>query len=481
MAEKIIDPFVNLEGVEIPYSPDNGRSEAMRSMSVGVGQRALYADERGMWLGAELPQDSNFYVDMDGNAYITGYFDFTTDDLDDIPDGSTFKRTTANEKTGADRAFNGLNTSYEIVKGFLNSQLSSLSLPSNGVRIDSNGIYGRKSGVTKFYLDTSGNAYFEGTIVASTITGSTLQTGTSGENVNITSAYISLRQDTTEVGYLRAFDAGLGYVGKLGVQYILARNFASPNGTIMFNLDNTIGHILFKKHMYADDSNLDIGATGFMWRDIYLTGGITTNNNTLVINPGTSHVRVRSSGSSSSYVQLFHDGTDAHVNAITGDLLLDATGGEVKSAVDIWAPGVFPQVNGDGGVGKSGREWDQMWANDTSINTSDRRKKKDIEAETLGLDFIRGLKPVTYRWKNNKGVPHPRADKYTEIHHGFIAQDIEEQIGLALGIVKYENDIDQYYLKYAELQGPTVRAIQEMADRLETAENEIALLKKKVV
>lgn len=44
-----------------------------------------------------------------------------------------------------------------------------------------------------------------GNLTAGTITGSTLQTGTVGENVNITSAYISLRNGVSETGYVRGY------------------------------------------------------------------------------------------------------------------------------------------------------------------------------------------------------------------------------------------------------------------------------------
>jgi hypothetical protein len=54
----------------------------------------------------------------------------------------------------------------------------------------------------------------------------------------------------------------------------------------------------------------------------------------------------------------------------------------------------------------------------TNTNPSDARLKTDIQDITLGLDFISQLKPVSYKWLNN------RANQDTQ--YGFIAQDVQE-------------------------------------------------------
>ncbi len=95
-------------------------------------------------------------------------------DLSDISDGGGYEKSTANQNTGGTRGYNGLSASYKITKGFVEANLDSIGLPTNGIRIDSNGIYGRKSSVTTFYINSSGDAYFTGTIGASVITGGTI-------------------------------------------------------------------------------------------------------------------------------------------------------------------------------------------------------------------------------------------------------------------------------------------------------------------
>jgi len=171
----------------------------VRSLQVGYGSKVLRVDDQGIWLGAEDFASAPFSVDMDGNIVATSLtLASLSGDLDDIADGLTYAKTTLNEALGASYAYSGLNTSGEIIKGFLNTQLSAKSLPTDGVRVDSSGIYGRKASVTTFYISNAGDAYFSGDIYASDITGSTitgavLQTATSGQRVVITGSNNDVR------------------------------------------------------------------------------------------------------------------------------------------------------------------------------------------------------------------------------------------------------------------------------------------------
>ena len=118
----------------------------VKNLQVGQGSKVFRMDRRGFWLGAEEPASAPFTVDMDGNVTLT---------------------------------------SITTLTGFTDQDLTSVSLPTNGIRVDSNGIYGRKSGATTFSIDTNGDAFFEGDIDASnitgtTITGGTIQTATTG-------------------------------------------------------------------------------------------------------------------------------------------------------------------------------------------------------------------------------------------------------------------------------------------------------------
>jgi len=67
---------------------------------------------------------------------------------------------------------------------------------------------------------------------------------------------------------------------------------------------------------------------------------------------------------------------------------------------------------------------------------SDVRLKEEITDEKVGLDFIKALRPVTYRWKKAKDVPpelRAHADSEERVmngkyNHGFIAQEVKALI-----------------------------------------------------
>ena len=93
------------------------------------------------------------------------------------------------------------------------------------------------------------------------------------------------------------------------------------------------------------------------------------------------------------------------------------------------SPEFSPATNGKCTIGSSTNKWNQMYATNASIQTSDRNEKRNISY--MGKDsgyitfmsdndlksFIRGLLPVIYnRIDGESGRPH----------HGFVAQDVEE-------------------------------------------------------
>jgi hypothetical protein len=105
-------------------------------------------------------------------------------------------------------------------------------------------------------------------------------------------------------------------------------------------------------------------------------------------------------------------------------------------------------------------------------NISDRRLKEEIKDATVGLDFLKLLRPVSYKY----------LEKDDE-HQGFIAQEYKEALDLA-GIdsekhaayrVAGEEDAgdvpNQLSLGYIELIAPLVKAVQELATRVEELEN----------
>ena len=141
--------------------------------------------------------------------------------------------------------------------------------------------------------------------------------------------------------------------------------------------------------------------------------------------------------------------------------------------------------------------------NDTSISAlSDARDKADIENLTIGLDFIRALKPRIFKWdkrewyakkdendktirdeigrfilekepdgskKQDKWVANFIAQEVLEVQKKFNAEYLEIVTGTEHGY--------QYEMAPLRFYAPLVKAVQELADKLDVAYKEIEILK----
>lgn len=131
---------------------------------------------------------------------------------------------------------------------------------------------------------------------------------------------------------------------------------------------------------------------------------------------------------------------------------------------------LMPVPDGKGFLGYQSSRWNQIFAINTSISTSDRRLKKDIsyigedsEYDTSMPDeqleqLILGIKPVVFRrTEGESGRPH----------HGLIAQDFEElmkQIGLSdhAGFIKSPKTKDVEIEKEVTKEDGTTETVKEV-------------------
>ncbi len=162
------------------------------------------------------------------------------------------------------------------------------------------------------------------------------------------------------------------------------------------------------------------------------------------------------------------------------------------------------------GRGASTTAWNQIRiGNDivTSIggyvswsNISDKRFKKKIQQDIVGLDFIMALEPVSYQLDMDKleqstgNTRHASDSSHTETEEerefnlqsklekgfirqsGFLAQDVEQaaiSVGYDFsGVDKPKNEDDFYGLRYAEFVVPLVKGMQEQQQLIEELTNE---------
>ena len=119
-----------------------------------------------------------------------------------------------------------------------------------------------------------------------------------------------------------------------------------------------------------------------------------------------------------------------------------------------------------------------IYCNDTSISSSDKRDKTDIADFTHGLNWINQLKPVTYRWDKRTWYDDGTPDgtrKRNKKHIGFLAQDVLAIEGNPsdkddMLIVNLNEDNTAYGLKYERLVPVLVNAIKELSTKVTALE-----------
>lgn len=190
--------------------------------------------------------------------------------------------------------------------------------------------------------------------------------------------------------------------------------------------DNTIGNwllylnsdndaILQGRRVYLRANNGDPDIRG-----VILENGEFWNKNSLIIdrgNSGEGSVSISRTDYSNSI--RIYAGANNNGNMAFG---VESVGGKTHAdaKMDLTPSALYPRTNGGLTLGTSSLRWGQIYSTSSSISTSDRNKKEDIEDYTEEYEtFFDNLKPVKFRFKGNE---HDR------IHTGFISQDVESAL-----------------------------------------------------
>ena len=121
--------------------------------------------------------------------------------------------------------------------------------------------------------------------------------------------------------------------------------------------------------------------------------------------------------------------------------------------------------------------------------TSDGRFKYDVKENVHGLDFIKNLRPVTYKFDKAKLSQFRKEETIAQntntTETGFIAQEVEaaaKKVGYNFnGVSVPENSNTDYYgLSYSQFVVPLVKAVQEQQVQIEDLKKEVEELKKLV-
>lgn len=141
-------------------------------------------------------------------------------------------------------------------------------------------------------------------------------------------------------------------------------------------------------------------------------------------------------------------------------------------------------------LGTASFRWNEIFASNGVINTSDARLKTAIKPLNYGLNEIMLLKPVSYKWKNEQHGKTIVPDNEKEVKIGFLAQDLQQVIGEVVTSHSWkpisEEQKDVYIKKenerlgvnYSEIIPVTVKAIQEQQEQIEALKTSVEELKK---
>lgn len=133
---------------------------------------------------------------------------------------------------------------------------------------------------------------------------------------------------------------------------------------------------------------------------------------------------------------------------------------------------IRPGTSGNLDLGNSNYKWDDIWATNTTIQSSDERRKDLIENIPHGVEFLNSVRPVQYKWKdytqtNDDGT---QTDiKYTRKHFGIIAQELKtilEEKNISTNDFApfvYDSDSDSYAIRYGEFVPILIKSVQELS------------------
>lgn len=344
----------------------------------------------------------------------------------------------------------------------------------NGVAITSNGIAAKKAGVDTFVIASDGTAAFSG---------------------KIQSGYGEFSAPQINPAVFGSYTVSCaGYSGNCGT-------FGSGNMWGVYGQSSQSSAVAVR----ADNPYGGVG--------LGVSGSMTINNSALITNLNANYLNSLSPGNSSGQIAVSNGTTCTNLNAnylqgysassfiLAGSSINASTlsgyawsdfrrtgvnipASEISGAITATYLGTF--TSGDipkyvyAAVGSSWLTVSSSWFGiyaaagsglTTYISgqavyigtTSDRKLKKEIEPETLGLEFINKLQPVSYRLRSDDAL----------LQHGFIAQDVAEHFSGVNVDALYTEHNDVKAVGYIPLIGPLVKAVQDLTAELNQLKSQL--------
>jgi len=128
-------------------------------------------------------------------------------------------------------------------------------------------------------------------------------------------------------------------------------------------------------------------------------------------------------------------------------------------------------------LGSSSFRWNEVWAADGTINTSDLRDKTNLRDLNYGIKEIMQLRSIRFNWNNDQ----TRREKL-----GLIAQELQKVLPEVVRDFEYKVDeatgqkekiaTSRLGVAYADIIPVLIRGIQEQQQKITTLEDHIAKL-----
>jgi len=293
-----------------------------------------------------------------------------------------------------------------------------------------------------------------------------LKTNTTGNhNVAIGSGSMSVAttsNDNTAVGYMslrnlttgtpnEAFGYRAGMSITTGYSNTVYGSYAMDNSTATGYGNTVIGHGSGRAMSSCNTNTLVGSAAG---------DSLTTGSGNVCIGYGAGHVFT--TGGDNIYIGRGAGG--AEYNAGTNRIVIG------------------PDLNADGNnkvfIGKSGSAVSLNFTSSGSWSqSSDERKKQNIQNDILGLDFINDLRTVTYKWKSSADFPKDWSDYNEEntqdtdvVMHGMIAQEVKaalDKAGVSTFAGWHEQTDGMQMVSREMFILPLIKALQEADDKID--------------
>ena len=311
------------------------------------------------------------------------------------------------------------------------------------------------------------------------------------DNANTAVGYISLQKNTfgyvnTAVGGYALHSNTSGFGNTAAGYEALASNLTGDKNTAVGFLTLT--------HNTSGDSNSVLGA-GALYSN-------TTGYENTAIGDAALYSNITGYLNTAIGSNAFYNVTDGSYNTAVGF----ASGYTVDHPFNTTALGAraFPTASNTVQIGSI--EVESIGGYAPWSDLSDGRFKRNVKENVSGLNFILGLRPVTFNFDMNaisnnlqenftyekSGIKkhidespkmiQSREEKSKKRRVGFIAQEVESlvnKLGIDFdGVEKPENENDFYRLRYSEFVVPLVKAVQEqqtliqkLTKRIEDLEN----------